>query len=175
MDILKLIRHNHELIKRGNFYLVKLDIDIQRFYLLVIDRSKSKSLSKSKGIKSLSKRVLKNNSIVGGVVIVSSINSLMNRIQSNLVFVRKEDAEGLVDYLIYSFNNNKNKRLRVDGLRRFFWSLISTREVKKIVEYDYTDKRPLISGVNNFFINDEIIKSSNKQKDFEGHQEWNME
>jgi len=186
MDIIKAIRSQYKVIKKGDFFLINFERSIDKALLAIIDSRGNRNANKLADIKLLVKSVTESPSIVGGIVIVDSIGSLMNRIQSKVIYVRSADALNVIELAVKSLNWRGAKQMGVPSLRKVFGSFVLRDEIKVFMHYEessqhyvkprqknYSDKSlGEAADVIRFSKADDIIR---EQRDFEGHQKWNLD
>jgi hypothetical protein len=186
MDILNTIRSKHKLIKKGDFFLIKLNTPKEKSHLAIIDKSLSQNLNKIIAIKSLTKSIIKNSSVVGGIVIVNNIGSLMNRIQSELIYIRDVDAIYVINSAMEYLNKKKFKRMSVNDLRTSFFKFTTRKDIQQHCKYDIFEKehRPKrrkkcneksLGDAYDYFATGDTRSLDREEKDFEGHHKWNLE
>jgi len=186
MDTLKHLRSLHKIRKNGELLLLRIGKEKEGFFLAIVDQRHKGDAGKLAEIKSLVKLITAHPEVIGGIVLVSSIGSLMHQIQSEAIYTTEKDFIELVALAVRRLGKQPKRRSKIDTMKSAFHVFQSSDEVTSIKDYYGSTSRRSASRTKRYSskslgeaadvyerINEQVM--NREQKDFEGHQEWNME
>lgn len=186
MEALKKLRSLHKIRKNGELLLLRIGKEKEGLCLAIVDQRNKGDAGKLSEIKSTAKMISANPEVIGGIVLVSAVGSLMHQIQSRAIYTLEETVVELVDLAVKHLSKQQKRRSTFVAMQSTFHEFHSSDSVTSMKDYyGSTNQRPAsrkrryssksLGEAADVYerINEQIMNK--EQKDFEGHQEWNME
>jgi hypothetical protein len=172
--------------KNGELLLLRIGKEKDGFSLAIVDQRHNGDAGKLAEIKSLVKLITAQPEVIGGIVLVRRIGSLMHQIQSEAIYTTEDGVIKLVDLAVRRLGTKLKRRFKIVAMKSAFHAFQSSDMVTSMKDYYGSTSLKAIPRKRHYSskslgespevyqrINEQVMNK--EQKDFEGHQEWNME
>lgn len=186
MEALKKLRSLHKIRKNGELLLLRIGKEKEGLCLAIVDQRNKWDAGKLSEIKSTAKLINAHPEVIGGIVLVRAIGSLMHQIQSRAIYTLEATIVELVDLAVKRLSKQQKRRSTYVAMESAFHEFQSSDSVTSMKDYYGSTSLKSIPKKRHYSskslgespevyqrINEQVMNK--EQKDFEGHQEWNME